>query len=179
MYTSLDGAEREENLVVLLCACRVSVQEMGPILSCVFPELREIFGATLDHSLYEPLTAPFTPTTTRPNHILVIVSMTPDPAAEDSFNNWYAEEHIPLLSRVPTWLSSQRLILISSTRNDAPRYTAIHCWGDIAAFNTEEYAAATNTPWRTKVIDEVIHRERLDFRFVGELAELAVKSQKS
>ncbi|KAF5357344.1 hypothetical protein D9758_005969 [Tetrapyrgos nigripes] len=93
-------------------------------------------------------------------HTLVFNAMTPSTASEQSFNDWYAEEHIPLLSRVPGWLASRRFKLISATMK-APAYLALHAFTSVSAFEQREYEAATNTPWRTEVIGQVIEKERI------------------
>ncbi|THV06622.1 hypothetical protein K435DRAFT_848705 [Dendrothele bispora CBS 962.96] len=93
-------------------------------------------------------------------HILVSVAMTPNAASEKSFNDWYTQEHIPMLSQTPGWLASRRFNLISST-GEAPKHLALHAWVDMSIFERSEYKAAVNTPWRTEVIDQVIQRERL------------------
>ncbi|KAF9075554.1 hypothetical protein BDP27DRAFT_1212397, partial [Rhodocollybia butyracea] len=75
--------------------------------------------------------------------------------AEADFNAWYAEEHIHLLSQVPGWQACRRFSLVdSTTRGDSPpRYLALHAYTHLEGFNTPEYKAATNTPWRTRVMD--------------------------
>lgn len=96
--------------------------------------------------------------------ILVLNAMTPSYNANENFNSWYGEEHIQLLQHVPFWLASTRYVLRQQAiPGNAPQYLALHGWGDTAAFKTEEYNAATNTPWRTEVINHVDARERMLF----------------
>ncbi|KAF8912300.1 hypothetical protein CPB85DRAFT_1561559 [Mucidula mucida] len=109
-----------------------------------------------------------TPSAKMIGHRLVINAMTPSPSSEKSFNSWYAEEHVPLLSAVPFWISSNRYILAetSSPEHDAPTYLALHEWADEKAFKTPEFKKATDTPWRTEVIGQVVKKERwvVEFR---------------
>jgi len=93
------------------------------------------------------------------SHILVSVAMSPNASSEKAFNDWYKEEHIPMLSRVPGWLASRRFNLISSTAK-TPKYLALHAWVSMSVFERSEYEAAVDTPWRTEIIDQVIERER-------------------
>ena len=127
-------------------------------------------GAVPEFRLYEPHS---TMEIHKQHHFLVMNAMTPLPALEQAFNDWYIAEHIPLLRRVPFWRSSERFTLISSSSaNPVPHYLALHKWDDIAAFETDEYKAATNTPWRAEVIGKVILKERLVLKYEGELEDL-------
>lgn len=77
------------------------------------------------------------------------------------YNDWYEQEHIPLLSIVPGWLKSTRWVLkevssLSSQHNEGQKkvsnFLAIHEWESMASFKTEEFKQATNTPWRDRII---------------------------
>lgn len=102
------------------------------------------------------------------NHYLVINAMTPSVTSETQFNDWYTKEHIPLLSKVPSWLSSRRFALVETTEGSgAPRYLALHEWEDLAAFQSKEFLCATNTTWRTEVLSQVVRKERWMMEFKG------------
>lgn len=102
-------------------------------------------------------------------HILVCNAMTPTVEREEDFNRWYNEEHILLLSKVPTWIQSSRYRLVDSNFHDAPSYLAMHKWGSRAAFESPEYVMATTTPWKFRVVDNVIARERRVYDYVGDM----------
>ncbi|KAL0949757.1 hypothetical protein HGRIS_009795 [Hohenbuehelia grisea] len=108
-------------------------------------------------------------------HYLVVNAMTPTPQSEIQFNAWYDDEHLPLLRRVPGWMSSVRYQIHANIEckavnegsignslrvGDAPRYLALHCWSGKHAFDTDEYREATTTPWRSRVMEGVLKRER-------------------
>lgn len=90
----------------------------------------------------------------------------PDLPVQD-YNDWYEQEHIPLLSVVPGWLKSSRWVLkeaISSSLNRGNKpeeekklsnFLAIHEWESMASFKTEEFRHATNTPWRDRIIPRI------------------------
>ncbi|KAK0222456.1 hypothetical protein EDD85DRAFT_960098 [Armillaria nabsnona] len=102
------------------------------------------------------------------NHYLVINAMTPSVTSETQFNDWYTKEHIPLLSKVPSWLFSRRFALVETTEGSgAPRYLALHEWADLAAFQSKEFLCATNTTWRTEVLSQVVRKERWVMEFKG------------
>jgi pimeloyl-ACP methyl ester carboxylesterase len=80
--------------------------------------------------------------------------------AGEELAKWYDEEHIPLLSKVPGWRRSRRFV---SSYVEPPadptevEYLALH---DLAPenglYHSAEYKAATNTPWRTKVLGNAV-----------------------
>lgn len=135
------------------------------------PEFR-LYKPVMDSLGISSLNAEQTETLT-PRHILVSVAMTPLHSADEELNNWYREEHIPLLMRVPTWCSSERFKLEFSVNEQVPRYLALHRWGAVDAFNTEEYKAATNTPRRSAVMMEIVNNERFVVTYEGKLKTLA------
>lgn len=141
--------------------------------SDISPVLAPLAG-TFEYRLYQPL-HPFSKPIHTGNHIAIMNAMTPDPNAEKRFNDWYTEEHIPLLRLIPSWISSDRYQLVSATASHVPHYLALHNLNNLTAFDTEEYRAATTTPWRTEVIAKIVEKERLVLDFVGELDSLVAK----
>ncbi|KAK0226611.1 hypothetical protein IW262DRAFT_1457850 [Armillaria fumosa] len=124
--------------------------------------------------LYKPCIESIPVQLTHPyhNHYLVINAMTPSVTSETQFNDWYTKEHIPLLSKVPSWLSSRRFVLVETTEElGAPRYLALHEWVDLVAFETKEFLRATNTTWRTEVLSQVVRKERWVMVFKGAFNE--------
>ncbi|KAF8161395.1 hypothetical protein B0H34DRAFT_796193 [Crassisporium funariophilum] len=118
--------------------------------------------------LYESLSTNLETQMIRIPHILGFVAMTPEPESEQDFNKWYTEEHIPMLSRTPTWISSNRYSLVACSL-DAPQYLALHAWGSRTTFDSQAYSMATSTHWRTQVMDKIIKRERFIFDYVSEV----------
>jgi hypothetical protein len=108
---------------------------------------------------------------------LIINCMTPSQESEASFNRWYKEEHLPMLSAVPGWRSSRRFVLVDSRHlssgehMSAPKYLALHEWVNDGIFEMKEYKAAVNTPWRTEVISAVQEKYRWVLQYVGKLEE--------
>lgn len=113
---------------------------------------------------------------------LVAVCMTPSQESEEWFNRWYTEEHIPMLSAAPGWISSRRYVLGGSSYTSAitegevkraPKYLALHEWAHDQAFETPEYKAAVNTHWRTEVMNSVKEKQRFALGYAGLLDNLA------
>ncbi|WP_028922611.1 hypothetical protein [Pseudonocardia acaciae] len=113
---------------------------------------------TLDRRVYERLPHPATdpgrdPAAGAPLLIAVAMTSTDDAALDD----WYEREHIPALSQVPGWRHTTRYRLVTG---DAPTLLALHAVDGPEAFDTPEYRRATNTPWRSRVMATVTHRDR-------------------
>jgi hypothetical protein len=113
---------------------------------------------------------------------ILVVYMTPSPDSEEEFNKWYDEEHIPMLSVVPGWLSAKRFVLCASNylstgtmaeARKAPKYLALHELEDTQVFEKPEYRDATSTPWRTEVMKSLKEKQRSVMGYVGQLTELA------
>ncbi|GLB37959.1 hypothetical protein LshimejAT787_0410100 [Lyophyllum shimeji] len=183
VYTSQDTVSSAKLRVLLFCSCCVPASKLAVDPPVIYEDLVGLFRNNLvDHRIYEQREAAQGLSTLDgvatsdlpPDHIMVMNAMTPSPSSEKSFNDWYAHEHIPLLRLVPSWLSSERFLLTSSAAERVPQCLALHRWNDIGAFETAEYKAATNTPWRTAVMEDIIERERLVLTYEGSLENLAL-----
>ncbi|KAJ6488274.1 hypothetical protein C8R47DRAFT_1047082 [Mycena vitilis] len=167
-HTAVDDTS---GLYVVTILCTIDSQTTLPELEIMFgPSLGE---SPIDIRIYEPLPtdAQISVLTSPDKHYLVLNGMTPNDAAEQTFNDWYAEEHIPMLSAVPGWRSSCRFRLITAS-GDPPRYLALHEWENRDAFGTPEFKAATNTPWRTRVVvEQVAKKERHLLEYRGTCTE--------
>jgi len=83
---------------------------------------------------------------------LCISAMEVDPAIEDEFNEWYNEEHMPLMDAVPGILSARRFRAISGL----PRYVAVYHLESPETYQQRSWYEANQTPWIRR-----IHRFRL------------------
>jgi len=88
--------------------------------------------------------------------LFILVSMTPKPDMEAEFHQWYEEEHIEMLSRVPGWVRSRRFGLVERTGTGSerpPKFLAMHEYEDEGCMKSGEWKAATSTPWRNRIMD--------------------------
>lgn len=83
---------------------------------------------------------------------LCISSMEVDPAIEDEFNEWYDEEHMPLMDAVPGMLAARRFRAIAGL----PRYVAVYHLESVDTYKQRSWYEANQTPWIRR-----IHRFRL------------------
>lgn len=100
----------------------------------------------------------------------VMFTVPDDRAAE--FDDWYLQDHIPLLLRAPGWLGCRRYRI---TVADPGSYThlAIHHLRDMAVLDSPERAAARATEWRDRLAREPWFKGQYDVfhrhgeRFIG------------
>jgi len=81
-------------------------------------------------------------------------------AAEGDMTAWYTEEHIPMLLAVPGWRRCRRYV---QTSGSGPRFLSLHEIESLAVFDEPAYKAAASTPWRNRVVESAIGRERRVF----------------
>ncbi|KAJ7125388.1 hypothetical protein C8R44DRAFT_980556 [Mycena epipterygia] len=165
-------------LYILCILCLIDSRITLPEYSQVELLLKPSLGEHLDIRIYDtlPSGAQILLPSSPGKHYMVLNGMTPNDSAEETFNDWYADEHIPMLSMVPGWRSSRRFRLLSASTSP-PRYFALHEWGTCDAFATPEFKAATNTPWRTRVVVEQVNKkERYLLEYQGTVEELEIRS---
>lgn len=83
---------------------------------------------------------------------LCISAMEVDPAIEEEFNEWYNEEHMPLMDAVPGILSARRFRAVGGL----PRYVAVYHLQSPDVYKERSWYEANQTPWIRR-----IHRFRL------------------
>ncbi|KAJ6578900.1 hypothetical protein DFH09DRAFT_1027391 [Mycena vulgaris] len=160
---------------VMTIFCAVGSQIALPEVALL---LGPSFGQNLEIRMYEtfPSGTPIFVPSSPEKHYMVLNGMTPNDNAEDTFNDWYTAEHIPMLSAVPGWRSSWRFQLLSASTSP-PRYLALHEWETRDAFGPAEFKAATNTPWRTRVVvEQVNQKERHLMEYLGTVEDLGRSS---
>ncbi|KZT74994.1 hypothetical protein DAEQUDRAFT_720200 [Daedalea quercina L-15889] len=134
----------------------------------------------LDRRHYELVESPSHPPSalydaTKPAPYVVFVCLGFKPEYEDEFNKWYDEEHIPMLSKAPGWVRTRRFVLKDwgqmgvegqKQQKEPPKYLALHEWQSKDVFHSAEYKAAMSTPWRDKVMQGVVSKERRVMTFL-------------
>ncbi|CAN8097776.1 unnamed protein product [Discula destructiva] len=77
--------------------------------------------------------------------------------AEEQLHQWYEEEHIPMVAKVPGWLRTRRFRTSTSLDPKAPvTFLALHEYAKDNGLGGPEFQAATDTTWRTEIVDKVI-----------------------
>jgi hypothetical protein len=117
--------------------------------------------ATLDRRVYELISDDGSPSAGPPPAVLA-VSLSVPAGMEDDLAAWYTREHIPMLLAVPGWRRIRRFRLTGGT---APAYLSLHEVAGTEVFDEDGYRAAVTTPWRNRIVDAAIGRERRVFGF--------------
>jgi hypothetical protein len=116
---------------------------------------------TLDRRVYHLLSDTGTNASERPATFLVAVSMDAGEVGDTKLDEWYIDEHIPLLRQVPGWRSTRRYRL---AEGEGMSNLALHEWEGISSFDSEEYQKAISTPWRNEIMDSLAGHARRVFR---------------
>ncbi|KAJ3559321.1 hypothetical protein NPX13_g9548 [Xylaria arbuscula] len=82
---------------------------------------------------------------------LVAVQLKPNdvPNVEEEIVNWYKEDHMGMLAKVPGWLRSRVFKLSSLEKGEPTKFIGLHDYRKENGLGGPEYIAATQTP-RTK-----------------------------
>jgi hypothetical protein len=78
---------------------------------------------------------------------LLLNAMNVAPEAEDDFNAWYDEEHIPALAAVPGTMAARRY----KAEGGSHRYVAIYNLESPDVTRSEAWAKAVDTPWSARM----------------------------
>ena len=77
---------------------------------------------------------------------------------EDEFNEWFDQEHLPLLAKVPGTVRARRY------RTDGtPRYLACYDLQTRETHGSPAWKAAASTPWRNKIHESFVSPRRMMF----------------
>lgn len=95
------------------------------------------------------------------SRVMVSVSFFLKPGADpEELAKWYADEHVPMLSKVPGWLRSRRFVSSSVEPQDDPEYMALHEYEPQNGLGGSEHLAASGTDWTKKMYEIVIRKRR-------------------
>ncbi|OAL34514.1 hypothetical protein AYO20_06144 [Fonsecaea nubica] len=79
------------------------------------------------------------------------------PVDEPDFDKWYREEHLDMLHKLPGYRRSSRYVIgpkTALTKDEPPKYLAIHEMDSLQGFVGKEADAANTTPWTVKHIKD-------------------------
>ncbi|OAA65409.1 Alpha/beta hydrolase fold-1 [Niveomyces insectorum RCEF 264] len=82
-------------------------------------------------------------------------------AMAEDINRWYLDEHIPVLQRIPGWVRSRRFKLSPSFHpGEEPHWFAIHEYTGAHGNGGPEFAYATSTVWRQRIMTDTTQERR-------------------
>ena len=117
--------------------------------------------AALDRRVYEQISSDGSD----PGPVILAVAMSVPASAEEDMAAWYAEEHIPMLLKVPGWRRIRTFRLRQSLDGPGPDFLALHELAGLEVLEEPGYRVAASTPWRDQVVASALRRERRVFRF--------------
>ena len=120
--------------------------------------------ATLDRRVYEQTSDNGSPMG-RPAPMILAVAMSVPASAEEDLAAWYAEEHIPMLLKVPGCRRIRTFRLRQSLDGPGPDFLSLHELAGPEVLDEPGYRAAVSTPWRDQVVASVLRWERRVFGF--------------
>ncbi|HYC45043.1 MAG TPA: DUF4286 family protein [Burkholderiales bacterium] len=82
---------------------------------------------------------------------LLLYAMNVAPEAEQEFNAWYDEEHIPRLAQVPGCLAARRYRITSALSEGRQRYLAIYHLAAPEVCSSTAWKEAAVTPWTERM----------------------------
>ncbi|MBS0343762.1 MAG: hypothetical protein JSS56_24930 [Proteobacteria bacterium] len=88
------------------------------------------------------------------------------PQAEDDFNAWYGQEHLPGLAAVPGVVRAARYV----DAGGSPRYYACYDLAGLEAFGSAPWLAVRETAWSSRVRPSFRNTRRTMFRLASESA---------
>ncbi|KAG6857058.1 hypothetical protein H0H87_010023 [Tephrocybe sp. NHM501043] len=112
----------------------------------------------------------FNTATPLPAAVVLVVGMKPTSLEkEEDVNNWYSEEHLALMSKVPGFIRARRFKLVSSIELAGKAdpaspavafpYVTLYDWESAAYVNEPAFKEAISTPWTVNVFSEVADSE--------------------
>ena len=119
--------------------------------------------ATLDRRVYEQIGLDGLDVLPQPAPVILSVAMSVPEGSEDDLAAWYAEEHIPMLLKVPGWQRIRRFRLVRAMDAPGPEFLSVHDLAGPQVLEEPAYRAAVSTPWRDRVVASALRRERRVF----------------
>lgn len=87
---------------------------------------------------------------------LLMIGMNVEDAAEEEFNRWYVEEHVPNLFALPGVLGARRYV----ARSGGQKHIAMYHLADAAVQGSPAWVKAIDTPWASTVRPRTRDRAR-------------------
>jgi len=119
--------------------------------------------AALDRRVYEQIALEGLEVLPQPAPVILAVAMSVPEGSEEGLAAWYAEEHIPMLLKVPGWQRIRRFRLIRSLDDPGPTFLSLHDLAGPQVLEEPSYRAAVSTPWRDQIAASALRRERRVF----------------
>jgi pimeloyl-ACP methyl ester carboxylesterase len=98
---------------------------------------------------------------------LVEIGLNDKEGAEEEYNKWLEEEHVPMLSKVPGWLRSRRFKSSTLESGGVAKFYNLHEYAKENGLGGPEHKAAMSTPRREALFDKhVTSKGRRAYQFL-------------
>ncbi|KAM3476412.1 hypothetical protein MY8738_006938 [Beauveria namnaoensis] len=94
--------------------------------------------------------------------VAVEIALISDPAAGDEYQNWYVDEHVGMLAKVPGWRRSRLFktsSLLQEANDERVTYLCLHDYAPDNRLGGAEHTASMDTPRRTAVFEKYVARK--------------------
>lgn len=83
--------------------------------------------------------------------VMMMITFTVPQDQTAEFDDWYGQEHIPMLLRADGWLRARRFLVTDRSDRAAPwTSVAIHLLSSLTVLDSKERQLARSTPWRAR-----------------------------
>lgn len=80
---------------------------------------------------------------------------------QEELDQWYREEHLEMLSKVPGWLRTRRFVTSAIDSKASFEFLALHEFSPSNGFGGSEFQAAISTPWSKNIDESVVKWKNL------------------
>lgn len=162
-YKATDGATPTWLAIYDLSSAAIGSSEpYKALVAAATPRDIDIIGRAqhLNRRVYDFINVVSSPeATTFPTKFAMVVTFRVQPELDAEFNQWYDEEHIPMLSKAPGFVRVRRFKLVDSAQIAGPAPAeAAHNY--LALYDTDrddyneqaKFKEALVTPWTVKIL---------------------------
>ncbi len=142
------GRYRKLNDVRTLVVADVTDERALPVLHAAFASPAPYTAATFTARQTAERRRPDAPPEPRDLPLLYTVGFPAPPDRMTDIGEWYDVEHVPMLQRCPTWVTTRRFAVDGSAPRSWGTHLAVHYLSDIGALRSKEREEARRTPWR-------------------------------
>ncbi|MCJ1397155.1 hypothetical protein MMC11_000347 [Xylographa trunciseda] len=91
-------------------------------------------------------------------NVLVVLRLNVHPDKRKELESWYADEHIPLLSKIPGWRRTRLFQTSAVERTPEIEYLAVHEYSPANGLGGPEWKASVSTPWYESIMSSAVTR---------------------
>jgi hypothetical protein len=114
----------------------------------------ELSHGDLDHTRHVCVEVADDAKTRERSPLMMVVAFCVPEQRRKEVDDWYEQEHAPLLLKADGWLRARRYHGVVSRGNATWTHIALHDLREVAVLDSKERAVARSTPWRARLCQE-------------------------